>query len=156
MPPVLRPLHLSDAPAAAALVRAAFAAQPVVLDPPASALGVTADTLAAHLSRAGGAVAESEGRIIGVVLWEAGDGPLQVSRLAVAPEARLQGIARALLAAAEAAAHQQGLTRLRVGTRLALTGNRRLFESCGFVGIARHAHPGYPEPTWVEMEKRLD
>jgi hypothetical protein len=56
---------------------------------------------------------------------------------------------------AEAAAQQHGLARLRVGTRLALAGNRRLFASCGFVQIARHAHPGYAEPTWVEMEKRL-
>jgi len=138
------------------LIRAAFAAQPVVLDPPASALGVTADGLAAHLSRAGGAVAESDGRIIGVVLWEAGDGALQLGRLAVDPEARRQGIARALIAVAEAAAQQHGLARLRVGTRLALAGNRRLFAGCGFVEVARHAHPGHPEPTWVEMEKRLD
>jgi ribosomal protein S18 acetylase RimI-like enzyme len=154
MQPVLRPLCLSDAPAAAALIRAAFAVQPVVLDPPPSALGVTADGLAAHLSRAGGAVAESDGWIIGVVLWEAGDGALQVSRLAVDPQARRQGIARALLAVAEAAAQQHGFARLRVGTRLALAGNRRLFASCGFVEIARHAHPGYAEMTWVEMEKR--
>jgi hypothetical protein len=37
-----------------------------------------------------------------------------------------------------------------------LTGNRRLFAACGFVEIARHAHPGYAAPTWVEMEKRLE
>jgi predicted N-acetyltransferase YhbS len=155
MQPVLRPLRRSDAPAAAALIRAAFAAPPVVLDPPPSALGITADRLTAHLSRSGGAVAESDGRIIGVVLWEAGDGALQVSRLAVDPQARRQGIARALLAAAEGAAQRQALPRLRLGTRLALVGNRRLFADCGYVEVARHAHPGYPEPTWVEMEKQL-
>jgi ribosomal protein S18 acetylase RimI-like enzyme len=156
MPPVLRPLCPTDAPAAAALIRAAFAAQPVVLDPPASALRVTADGLVAHLARAGGAVAESGGRAVGVVLWEADNGALQVSRLAVDPQVRRRGIARALLAAAEAEAQQCGLSRLRLGTRLALTGNRRLFVDCGFIEIALHAHPGYPEPTWVEMEKRLN
>jgi ribosomal protein S18 acetylase RimI-like enzyme len=153
---MVRPLCRSDAPAAAALIRAAFAAQPVVLDPPASALGITAEGLLAHLSQAGGAVAESDGRIVGVVLWEAGDGVLQICRLAVDPEMRRRGIARALLAAAEDAAQQHGYARLRLGTRLALAGNRKLFGGCGFVEVARHAHPGYAEPTWVEMEKRLD
>lgn len=155
MQPVVRPLCRSDAPAAAALIRAAFAAQPVVLDPPPSALGITADGLAAHLARAGGAVAESDGRIVGVVLWEAGNGAIEVSRLAVDPMARRRGIARTLLAAAEAAAQRHGYARLRLGTRLALVGNRRLFAGCGFVEVVRHAHPGYPEPTWVEMEKQL-
>jgi predicted N-acetyltransferase YhbS len=156
MPPVMRMLRPSDAPAATALIRAAFAAQPVILDPPASALGVTADGLASHLSRAGGVVAESDGRMVGVVLWKADDGALQVSRLAVDPQVRRRGIARALLATAEAAAQQCGLARLCLGSRLALTGNRRLFVGCGFIEVAQHAHPGYSEPTWVEMEKRLD
>lgn len=155
MQPVVRPLCRSDAPTAAALIRAAFAAQPVVLDPPLSALDVTAESLLAHLSRAGGAVVESDGRIVGIVLWEAGEGVIQVSRLAVDPETRRRGIARALLAATEAAAQQHGFTRLRLGTRLALVANRRLFAGYGFVEVARHAHPGYPEPTWVEMEKQL-
>jgi len=155
MQPVVRPLCRSDAPAAAALIRAAFAAQPVVLDPPASALGVTAEGLVAHLSRAGGAVADSDGRVVGIVLWEADAEVLQVSRLAVDPEARRRGIARALLAAAEDAARQHGFARVRLGTRLVLAGNRKLFAGRGFVEVARHAHPGYAEPTWVEMEKRL-
>jgi ribosomal protein S18 acetylase RimI-like enzyme len=153
---VLRPLCLSDIPAAAALIRAAFAVQPIALDPPASALGVTADALTAHLVQAGGgAMAESDGRMAGVVLWEGCDGELHISRLAVHPDARRQGIARALLAEAETAARGRGLKHLRLGTRLALTGNRQLFASCGFVEVVRHAHPGYTEPTWVEMEKRL-
>jgi hypothetical protein len=48
------------------------------------------------------------------------------------------------------------MPRLHLGTRLVLADNRRLFASCGFVEIARHAHPGYAAPTWVEMEKRLE
>jgi len=155
MQPVVRPLCRSDAPVAAALIRTAFAVQPVVLDPPASGLGITAEGLAAHLSLAGGAVAESSSRMVGIVLWEPDDGVLHVSRLAVDPEMRRRGIARALLAAADVAAQQHGFARLRLGTRLALAGNRKLFAGCGFVEVALHAHPGYAEPTWVEMEKRL-
>ena len=65
---------------------------------------------------------------------------------------RLPPVLRAMLAAARSA----GAARLDLGTRLVLTGNRLLFASCGFVEFARHAHPGYAAPTWVEMEKRLE
>ena len=30
-----------------------------------------------------------------------------------------------------------------------------MFAACGFVETERHAHPGYAEPTFVDMEKRL-
>jgi penicillin-binding protein 2 len=36
-----------------------------------------------------------------------------------------------------------------------LADNRRLFARCGFVETAQHAHPGYAQPTFVDMEKRL-
>ncbi len=146
-----------DAARVAALIRAAFAAQPVALDPPPSALHVTARDMEAHLAQqgCGGAVVEQDGSIVGSVLWEQTAAGLQVSRLAVAPAWRRSGIGRALLDAAEATARTAGLDRLHLGTRLALSGNRRLFTASGFVETTLHAHPGYPAPTWVEMTKRL-
>jgi hypothetical protein len=48
-----------------------------------------------------------------------------------------------------------GVERMSLGTRLALPSNRALFAGRGFREIAYHAHPGYPSPTWREMEKRL-
>ena len=42
-----------------------------------------------------------------------------------------------------------------LSTRLALLDNRRLFAACGFVETTREAHPGYAEPTFVNMVKRL-
>ena len=53
------------------------------------------------------------------------------------------------------AARSTGLPRLYLSTRLVLLDNRRLFGACGFVETARDAHPGYAEPTFVNMEKRL-
>ena len=155
---VARAMRAADADSVAALIGAAFAAQPVALDPPPSALGVAAGDVAAHLARAGcgGAVIERDGRVVGCVVWEREEaGGLHVSRLAVAPTCRREGIGRALLASAEAAARGAGLAWLRLGTRLALSGNRRLFATSGFVETAYHTHPGYPGPTWVEMTKRL-
>ncbi len=152
-------MRAADAPTVAALIRDAFALQPVALDPPPSALGVTAAAVAAHLDThldmGGGAVAVSGAAVLGAVLWEERDGGLYISRLAVVPRARRRGIARALVDAAEAAGRALGVPRLHLGTRLALIGNRRLFAAAGFAEVALHAHPGYPAPTWVEMEKRL-
>ena len=126
----LRAMTPADCRAVAALIRTAFAG--------------------------GGTVACAGGRIVGSVMWEPKDGGMYLQRLAVEPAWRGQGIARALVAATEAAARLAGVTRVHLGTRLVLAGNRRLFAFCGFVEIARHAHPGYAAPTWVEMEKRLE
>jgi GNAT superfamily N-acetyltransferase len=145
-----------DAAAVAALVREAFAAQSVATDPPASALRLQAADVLAHLrSGGGGQVAWAGERIVGSALWSEEDGGLYVARVAVDPGWRRRGVARRLLAAAEDAAHALGLPRLHLGTRLVLTDNRALFAACGFMEVSRHAHPGYAEPTWVAMEKRL-
>jgi predicted N-acetyltransferase YhbS len=95
------------------------------------------------------------GALAGSALWMEQDGGLYLGRLAVAPAWRGRGIATALVAAAEAAARASGLPRIRLSTRLVLLDNRRLFAACGFVEATRHAHPGYAEPTFVTMEKRL-
>lgn len=153
---MLRALTLSDADAVAALVRAAFATQPVVTDPLPSALRVTAVDVEVHLGRGGGgAVAEVDQQLAGSVLWEEKDGGLYVSRVAVAPAWRRRGIARALMAEAEAATRAMRLPRLHLGTRLVLADNRRLFAACGFVETEQTVHPGYAEPTSVTMEKLI-
>ena len=153
---MLRAMTLSDADAVAALIRAAFAAQAVVTDPLPSALRVTVEDVAAHLRRGGaGAVFRADAVLAGSVLWAEQDGGLYVSRVAVAPAWRRRGIARGLMAAAEAAAQAMRLPRVYLGTRLVLEDNRRLFAACGFVETERTAHPGYTEPTSVTMEKRL-
>ena len=145
----------ADCDAVAALIRLAFAAQPVRTDPPPSALREDAASVAAHLVAGGGSVAEVDGQLVGSVMWEPKGGGLYLERLAVDPAWRGRGIARSLVAVVEEAARQTGAPRVHLGTRLVLTDNRRLFAACGFVEIARHAHPGYAAPTWVEMEKRL-
>ena len=152
----VRAMAAADCHTVAVLIRTAFVAQPVPTDPAPSALRETEITVAAHLAAGGGAVACAGDQIVGSVMWEPKDGGLYLERLAVDPAWRGRGIARALVAATEAAAGLAGMSRVHLGTRLVLTGNRRLFAACGFVEIAQHAHPGYAAPTWVEMEKRLE
>ncbi len=96
------PLRPRDAGEAAAVVRSAFAAQPLATDPPPSALRETADTVRAQLESGGGFGAEAAGRLVGVVLWAPIEGGMRLGRLAVLPEWRERGVAGALVRAVEA------------------------------------------------------
>ena len=146
----VRPLRPADAPATAALIRAAFAALSAPVDPPPSALRETAE-----IAAGGGACAIRGDALIGAVLWVEKEGGLYVARLSVHPDWRGRGVARALVAAAEVEARRRALPRMLLSTRLALTDNRRLFAACGFRETGQHAHPGYAAPTFVDMEKTL-
>jgi ribosomal protein S18 acetylase RimI-like enzyme len=150
----LRKLTEHDADALAALIRAAFA-EHAQADPPPSALRETAATLAQALAEGGGVGAERDGSLIACLLWREKDGGLYIGRVSVASAARGLGLAREMIAAAEAEARARGLPRLWLSTRLAFTANRALFAKCGFVETALHAHDGYAHPTFVDMEKRL-
>ena len=151
---MLRPFQPADCPAAADLIRQAFAATPVVLDPPPSALRVAPGDLAAHVAAGGGGVFAPPARAC--LLWACQDGALHLSRMAVLPGERRQGLAMAMLEQAELEARRRSLPRMTLSTRLALEGNRRLFARAGFVERTRHAHPGFIEPTYVDMERSLD
>ena len=154
---VLRALRASDAEAAAALIRLAFAAQTVATDPPPSALRETGASVAASLAEQdqGGIGAWIGDSLAGCVIWQVQDRGLYLGRVSVDPARRGRGIAPAMIAALEQEARGRGLPRLLLSTRLVLADNRRLFARCGFVETAQHAHPGYAHPTFVDMEKAL-
>ncbi len=149
---MIRPILPADAEAVAALIRLAFAAMPVPLEPAPSALGETGDSIRAHLAEGGGMLVEGPAACI---LWSERDGGLYVGRLATHPAHRGQGLALLLMEAAEREARRRGLPRLHLGVRLALAGNRRLFARLGFTETRLRTHDGYPEPTWTEAERWL-
>ncbi len=150
---MLRPLLAADAAAAANLIRAGFSGLPV--DPPPSAGRETAESIAAALAAGGGFGVERDGALLAVVLWKEAEGGLYFGRLAVAEAARGQGLARRLIQAVEDVAWQRGLPFLHLQVRLQLQGNRALFRACGFEETTRYAHPGYAQPTYCVMVKRL-
>lgn len=149
---MIRPILPDDADAVAALIRLAFAAIPVPLDPTPSALRETGDSIRAHLAEGGGALVEGPAACI---LWSERDSGLYVGRLATHPAHRGQGLALLLMASAEQEARRRGLPRLHLGVRLALTDNRRLFARLGFTETRPRTHDGYPMPTWTEAERWL-
>ena len=153
MTPSLRAATPADADALAELIRFCFARQTVVTDPLPSALKESGDNIRAHFAEGGGG-AMFEGPAA-CLLWKTEKGGLYIGRVAVHPKFRGQGLAKRMLAAAEAEARARNLPRLHLSTRLVLKDNRKLFAACGFVEIAEHAHPGYAWPTFVDMEKRL-
>ena len=87
----IRPLTIGDAAAAASLIREAFAAQSRATDPPSGALGETTASVSAKLAEGGGAGAEADGALVGVVLWAEKDGALYIGRVSVPPAWRGQG-----------------------------------------------------------------
>lgn len=134
-----------------AVVRAAFAAIAVPLDPAPSALRLTVDEV---LAQEGGAIWDACG-IGGCVLWRMQGGGLYLNRVAVRPGLQGRGIGRGLLEAAEAEGRRRGVARLVLQVRLAVAGNRRLFAAAGFRDVGLYAHPGWAVPTYAEAEKVL-
>lgn len=153
---VLRAATLADASKILATIAAAFEQYRSKLVPPSGAFGETAEAIAAELAKdAGAIVAERNGEMLGCVMIYEVEGDLYFGRLAVVPAARSTGLARRLFDAVEADARRRGLPGVRLGVRVALTDNQRLFHSLGYREISREAHPGFDYPTSINMRKSL-
>ena len=136
-----------------ALIRGAFAEHEGRIDPPSSAGRLTAKDLE-RTARDG-------------EIWVIGDPPeatvtlaprpgsLYLGKLAVAASRRGQGLARALVALAQARARARGLPALELQTRVELRENHAAFEAMGFRRVAETAHPGYDRPTSVTYRKAV-
>ena len=104
----------------------------------------------------GAIIAERNGSVVGCVMFRIYQGDLYFGRLSVLPEVRGTGLAKRLIAAVEREARALGLPGVRLGVRVVLVDNQRLFESLGYREIGREAHPGFDHPTSINMRKALD
>ena len=153
---VLRTATIGDAASIAATIAASFAQYRGKLVPESGAFRETAEGIAGELARGAGAiVAERDGEMLGCVLVEEMEGDLYFGRLSVRPLARGQGLARRLIEAVEGEARRRGLAGVRLGVRIVLTENQRLFASLGYRETSREAHPGFDRPTSINMRKPL-
>ncbi len=153
---VLRAAVRTDAAEIAATIAAAFEQYRSKLIPESGAFGETAEAIASELAKGAGAiVAERNGEMVGCVMIHEMEGDLYFGRLAVLPAARGTGLARRLIDAVEAEARRRDLPGIRLGVRVVLTDNQRLFQSLGYREISREAHPGFDHPTSINMRKSL-
>jgi hypothetical protein len=60
-----------------------------------------------------------------------------------------------LVGAVEGEAVRRGLAGVRLGVRIVLTENQRLFTALGYGETSRDAHPGFEYPTSINMRKSL-
>lgn len=138
-----------------ALILASFASMTGRIDPPSSALSLTAASLAEKAKAEIGHVAVDGERLTGCLFLRPEADCLYIGKLAVLPEAQGKGLGKRLLAIAEETAAAHGLPALRLETRIELTDNHAVFAAWGFTRTAKKAHPGFARTTFVEMRKVL-
>jgi N-acetylglutamate synthase-like GNAT family acetyltransferase len=149
------PTDFADWEKVGALVHDAFASMQGRIDPPSSALRMTAASMAEDAAAGALLVAESGGELIGCAFVRAKGDALYVAKLALRPGLQGRGIGCALIAAARSEARARGLAALELQTRIELHENHAAFARLGFVKVAETAHPGFTRPTSITMRARL-
>ncbi len=135
------------------LIQAEFAFMDGRIDPPSSMHQLTAEAIARQAAT--GEVWAIGTPPIACVFLTPKPQMLYVGKLATAATHRRQGLARRLIALAEARARALGLPALELQTRVELTENQAAFTALGFVETARTAHPGYTRPTSITYRRTL-
>ncbi len=151
----IRPASPADLPTIVTLIQTAFTEYEGQLDPPSSAQTKTVAATSQELADGGALVAYADQMMVGSVFYHLRADHLYLDRLAVLPEYRRRGLAGRLIAAVEDLALQSGLTLVRLSVRLALAENRRFYERLGYEFFKHGTHAGYPEPTYVTLQKQL-
>ena len=78
---------------------------------------------------------------------------LYLGKLAVAPNQRGKGYARALINAAHLRASTLGMAWLELETRVELLENHALFQQLGFFETGRKTHVGFDRPTSITFRR---
>ena len=151
----LREATAEDVPALVAVIHAGFEEYRGRLDPSSGAHGESEETIRQKLTVARAVLASVNQQVVGCVFYEPKGDHVYLGRLAVLPAYRRQGIARELIAWVERQALSLGYTRVRLGVRVALPGNRAYFERLGYRVLNYGTHAGYAEPTYVNLEKEV-
>ena len=82
------------------------------------------------------------------------EGDLYLGRLSVLPR-RAARAGRAPDRGGRGRSAARGLPGVRLGVRVVLTDNQRLFQSLGYREISREAHEGFDYMTSINMRKAL-
>jgi GNAT superfamily N-acetyltransferase len=134
-----------------ALILDAFAYMEGRINPPSSALRLTAQSMKADAEKGALLLAERGGEVVGCVFAQVKGDALYIGKLAVRPGLQGAGIGRKLVDAARAEARRLGLGMLELQTRVELTENHATFARMGFVKTGETAHDGFDRPTSITM-----
>jgi GNAT superfamily N-acetyltransferase len=137
------------------LILRAFAYMDGVIDPPSSALRLTAGSLREKARQETGFLATDGTALRGCLFITERAGDFYLGKLAVDPDSQGLGIGRRLLEATEYHARRSGKPAIELQTRIELLANHATFQRLGFNEVARTAHDGYDRPTSVTMRKVL-
>jgi len=147
---MIRPAHLSNAEAVAAIVDAAYTHYIARIG---KKPGPMNDDYAARIAAGQTWVSEQDGAIAGIlVLEETPDGFL-LDNIAVHPAHHGTGIGRALIVFAEAEARRRGYNSIYLYTHQTMTENITLYTRLGYAETARVEEKGFSR---VYMRKPLD
>jgi ribosomal protein S18 acetylase RimI-like enzyme len=150
----LRAATEDDIPSLAHVIALAFEEHRGKLTPPSSSLNKSPESVRQELQTAK-AIVTGNDEIIGCVFYSLKEDFVYLAHLAVLPDHRGLGIAKALVQAVETKALEQGFTKVRLSVRLALEATRALYERLGYTVYSYGAHPGFNTPTFVTLEKIL-
>jgi ribosomal protein S18 acetylase RimI-like enzyme len=98
-------------------------------------------------------VAESDGRVVGLLLLVREEDGMLLDNVAVLPTQHRRGVGRALLELAEERTRAHGLGRIRLYTHVTMVENQRLYERIGYVETSRET---VDERARVFYEKRIE
>ena len=118
------------------VIHRAFAGRPV-LDPPATALDETADSVGKVLAEHGGLLAVHAGEPVGALLFADHGGLLGLRRVGVVADARQHGVARMLAQTAAAVAGTRGKRGLDLEARAELPSTIAFWQKHGYVEVER-------------------
>lgn len=137
------------------LILDAFAFMDGRIDPPSSAHRLTTAEMAAQAATGAVWIVEETNTPVACLFAKPQGDALYLGKIAVAATHRGQGLARMLIATAEAEARARGLILLELQTRIELTENRAAFTRLGFTKTGETAHPGFDRPTSITMQRPL-
>ena len=136
----LRPASEDDAQAVSECVRAAYRHYIERIGRPPAPMG---EDYGKAIREARVTVAESAGRVVGVLVLAPADGELLLENVAVAPSYQHKGLGAKLLAHAEAEARRRGLRSIRLYTNEKMTENQTWYAKLGYVEFDRRAEHGF-------------
>jgi GNAT superfamily N-acetyltransferase len=149
------PPNFADWEQVRSLILAAFAYMETRINPPSSALRLTAKSMKADADKSALLLAERGDELVGCVFAQVKGDALYIGKLAVRPGLQGAGIGRRLVDAARAEARRLGLPMLELQTRVELTENHATFARMGFVKTGEEAHAGFDRPTSITMRAKV-